>query len=220
VLPIIPGADIHPPVRHGDLVRLDVGPGDTVVIIDGVFHAAPAVRHKEILDLIARGVRVVGAASIGALRAAELCPYGMTGIGSIFAAYRDGLIDADDEVAIAHTDDGHRQLSEALVDIRAVVALAVVDGILDRGEGCRVIDHARGVYYMHRTRSALRHAAAADPGIEALLQRLDSWRAAHPRVEGAKHAGAAAALHQVADGNLPTSAAKGWVPDPYVVAQG
>jgi hypothetical protein len=193
VLKIVPGADIHPPVRHGDLLRLDVGPGDTVVIIDGVFHSVPAVRHKEILELLARGVRVIGASSMGALRAAELHRYGMTGVGTIFAAYRDGIINADDEVAVAHTDD-HRPLSEALVDIRALAASAAADGILDSGEADRVVQHARSVHYVNRTWTALRKAASADPGLQALLQRLDSWRAASGRDESAKHADAVAAL--------------------------
>ncbi|MBP5873147.1 hypothetical protein F3K24_43140, partial [Streptomyces sp. LBUM 1485] len=50
--------------------------GDTAVIIDGLYHQAPALRHKEIIAAMARGVRVIGAASIGALRAAELAPFG------------------------------------------------------------------------------------------------------------------------------------------------
>lgn len=57
VVGMLPGATVHPPVRHGDLLRLAAAPGDTVVIIDGVFHAVAAVRHKEILDLLASGVR-------------------------------------------------------------------------------------------------------------------------------------------------------------------
>ena len=36
---LVPGAAVHPPVRHGDLLRLDPVPGMTVVIIDGVFGA-------------------------------------------------------------------------------------------------------------------------------------------------------------------------------------
>ncbi len=215
VLDMIPAAITHPPVRHGDLIRLHAGAGDTVVIIDGVFHAAPPVRHKEILDLLSRGVRVVGAASMGALRAAELYPYGMTGIGSIFADYRDGLIDADDEVAVAHTADGNQQLSEALADMRAVVALAVTEGILDRLEARRITDYARGIHYTKRSWNALRYASAADPGFKAVLQRLADWRAAHTEIEGAKHADAVAALRQVADGNLPPSVDAAWLCQPW-----
>ena len=52
---IVPGAVTHPPVRHGDLLRLDPAPGMTVVIIDGAWHQVPAVRHREILWLLAHG---------------------------------------------------------------------------------------------------------------------------------------------------------------------
>jgi hypothetical protein len=89
---IIPGARVHPPVRHGDVLSIDAAAGDTVVIIDGAFFHAAAVRHKEILELLARGVRVVGAASMGALRAAELWRYGMIGVGDIFSKYAGGAI--------------------------------------------------------------------------------------------------------------------------------
>ena len=48
---------------------------------------------------MAAGTQVFGAASMGALRAAELAPFGMIGVGAIFAAYRDGRLTGDDEVA-------------------------------------------------------------------------------------------------------------------------
>jgi hypothetical protein len=214
VLEIIPDASVHPPIRHGDLLRLAVGPGDTVVIIDGLFHAVAAVRHKEILDLLARGVRVLGAASMGALRAAELYPYGMTGIGDIFAAYRDGIIEADDEVAVAHTDDG-RQLSEALADIRALVADAVTGGVLDRGEAERIIGHARRIPYTERTWLALRKVSSPDPGTEALLVRLNAWRAVRGPAQSAKHADAVAALRLAAGGKLPQPPVGDWVSGPW-----
>src|SRR4051812_35252740 len=97
---ILPTARTHPPVRHGDLLSLDCEAGDVVVIIDGVFHATAPVRHKEIMLLLADKIAVVGASSMGALRAAELYPLGMRGVGRIFEMYRDGVIEADDEVAV------------------------------------------------------------------------------------------------------------------------
>jgi hypothetical protein len=92
--------DIHvaPPVAGGNLLRLTAASGDVVGIVDGHFHQTHAVRHKEILALLGRGVRVLGAASIGALRAAELDRFGMEGIGEIYRNYRDGVLEADDEV--------------------------------------------------------------------------------------------------------------------------
>ena len=71
-------------------------------IVDGYFDTVPSVWHKEILVAMQRGVHVFGASSMGALRAAELHPFGMVGIGQVYEWYRDGTIDADDEVAVAH----------------------------------------------------------------------------------------------------------------------
>ena len=62
----------HPPAAAGDLLRLLPDPPATLCLIDGYFDARPSVWHKEILLLIEAGVRVFGAASMGALRAAEL----------------------------------------------------------------------------------------------------------------------------------------------------
>ena len=50
---------------------------------------------------MSQGIHVFGSASMGALRA-ELCPFGMVGVGRIFEAYRDGELEDDDEVAVIH----------------------------------------------------------------------------------------------------------------------
>jgi len=46
------------------------------------------------------GARVLGASSMGALRASELDIYGMEGIGLIYQAYKSGHLVSDDEVAL------------------------------------------------------------------------------------------------------------------------
>ncbi|MEK8104213.1 TfuA-like protein [Micromonospora sp. M12] len=117
---LLPDAVVLPPVAHGDLLRLDVAPGDRVLVIDGFFLQHPPVRHREILDLLDRGVTVAGAASMGALRAAELWPFGMRGVGEVFQLYRDGVVTGDDEVAVVHgpAEEGHRSFSVPLVNIR------------------------------------------------------------------------------------------------------
>ena len=60
-------------------------------------------KYKELLLALSQGVHVVGGASMGALRAAELYPFGMEGVGEIFEWFRDGVIEADDEVAVIHS---------------------------------------------------------------------------------------------------------------------
>lgn len=122
----------HPPAAAGDLLAVLTSAPGTIVLIDGVFDERPSVRHKEILVLLAHGVRVIGAASMGALRAAELDGFGMTGVGAVYNAYRSGRITGDDEVAVAHAtqDHGWKQLTISQVDVRATLAAAARAGVL------------------------------------------------------------------------------------------
>ncbi|RDZ28618.1 TfuA-like protein [Lysobacter silvisoli] len=116
-------AEYLDPIAMGDLytlVRTRARRGDRVAIVDGFFEQVPAVWHKEILYAIEQGIAVYGASSMGALRAAELHGFGMRGLGRVFEAYRDLVIEDDDEVAVAHAtqEEGYRSLSTAMVSLR------------------------------------------------------------------------------------------------------
>jgi hypothetical protein len=203
VIEIIPWAVTHPPVKHGDLLQLAVSAGDIVIIIDGVFHHTAPVRHKEILILLAQGVTVIGAAGMGALRAAELYLYGMIGVGSIFDAYRAGVIEADDEVAVAYDPSNYRPLSEALVDIRAIVNQACRDGALNSSETAELDTAARAIYFTRRTWGTLQETVESEiPSLRSAVARLKQWRAAHPVNECAKHRDARTALAFVVSGTV------------------
>lgn len=204
---LLPGAVTHPPVRHGDLMRLGAGPGDTVLIIDGLWHQSAPVRHKEILALLAEGAAVVGAASVGALRAAELAPYGMVGIGRIFEDFRSGALDADDEVAVLHTDDGN-PLSEALVNLRTALTRAAADGQLDVTEADRLAELARSLPWTSRSWTALGRLAARE-GLGSAFRRADAWHRTHPC--DVKREDAERALAILAAGLPPASGAGAWV---------
>ncbi|MFF0087499.1 TfuA-like protein [Streptomyces canus] len=144
-------------MQHGDLFTDAIGEGDSVVIIDGVYHQAPALRHKEILAATARGVRVIGAASIGALRAAELAPFGMLGVGSVFDAYMNGTIDGDDEVAVGQTPAGDcKALTWPVVNLRLALELARRSGVLDSVRADVLLEALRAVCYPQRTMGAVR----------------------------------------------------------------
>lgn len=205
---ILPGAVIHPPVRHGDLLAESLAPGDTVIIIDGVFFQAPPVRHKEILHLLAGGVRVAGAASMGALRAAELHQYGMIGIGKIFAAYRDGVITADDEVAVAHTPDGYAPLSEAMADIRFNLERATAAGVISDREARHLAVQLKAVHYPSRT-WAMMYAKAA-PDLQPAAGRLRQWAAQNGGFRSQKTDDARQALEMAASGTLPPARPGSW----------
>jgi len=65
-------ANYYPPVRLGDVYRLLACGVHRIAIIDGVFHQSTPVWQRELLAAIDEGIEVVGGASMGALRAAEL----------------------------------------------------------------------------------------------------------------------------------------------------
>lgn len=162
----LPGITVRPPAAQGDLLRA-VGDGARVIgLIDGVFGHEPAVWHKEILFALERGVRVLGAASMGALRAAELYRFGMEGVGTIFAAYRDGLLDADDEVALVHgpAELGWPALSEPMVNLRATLARLERRGLLSRAEAAQVAEALAARFYPERTRATFESVLAAVVG--------------------------------------------------------
>ncbi|SCK63128.1 hypothetical protein YW7DRAFT_06996 [Streptomyces sp. AmelKG-E11A] len=152
-----PDIRIRPPARHGDLFDTAIRPGDTVLIIDGLYHQTPALRHKEILAAIARGVHMTGAASIGALRAAELAPFGMLGIGSIYTSYARGEIHGDDEVAVGQAPDGEEEsLTWPVVNLRHTLRLARAAGIVDGERAAGLLTELHAVYYPQRTTAAIR----------------------------------------------------------------
>jgi len=122
-----------------------------VGLIDGVFFQDSAVAHKEVLAVLEMGVFVVGASSMGALRAAELHPFGMEGVGEIFRLYREGVLVSDDEVALIFDPISYAPLSEPLVNIRDNVRAALESGYIDPDAGERILAAASSLYFPKRT---------------------------------------------------------------------
>ncbi|MBV9633354.1 MAG: hypothetical protein JOZ40_01895 [Methylobacteriaceae bacterium] len=145
--------DYRAPFQRGDVYRAVLEEPRVIAIIDGYFEGVPAVLHKEILFALSRGIHVFGAASMGALRAAELAPFGMRGVGRIAAWYCDGTIEDDDEVAVVHgpAETGFVPLSVPMVNVRATVEHAVDVGVLPASAGAAVLLVARQIFYKERT---------------------------------------------------------------------
>jgi hypothetical protein len=153
----------HPPVRQGQLYQVALTHPAIIGITDGYFEVTPTVWHKEILWAMAQGIHVYGSASIGALRAAELYPFGMRGVGRIFAAYRDGILCDDDEVAILHGPEelGYPAVTEAMVNIRATLEKAVAENVLDSWLIARLTEIGKALFYKERRWEAILERAAA-----------------------------------------------------------
>lgn len=161
-----------PPARRGDIpAAVDAG-ARIIGLIDGVFFQDCAVAHREILTALRAGVRVIGASSMGALRAAELDSLGMEGIGEVYRAYRDGRLVADDEVALIFDPESFIPLSEPMVNIRATLQRAVECGVIDADAACVLLEKGRALYFPERTYPALADAAEPEIGTEAAARFL------------------------------------------------
>jgi hypothetical protein len=170
-------AVFRPPAAQGDVYRATRSQPDAIVILDGEFDHVPAVWHKEILWAMSRGVHVYGAASMGALRAAELCDLGMEGVGKVFEAYRGGALEDDDEVAVAHRPqtDGYWPTSEAMVNIRFTLDKARDGAIISEPTRAILERAAKALFFPARTYPAILERARARRCDSAELERFASW---------------------------------------------
>lgn len=121
----LPGEAWLSPASQGDILSacLMYAPRK-ILLIDGSFYQTLSVWTKEIVYALLEGIVVIGASSMGALRAAELHRYGMIGVGKIFERYRDGEED-DSLVAMSYDPATYRPLTEAPIgqDLKRADAL-------------------------------------------------------------------------------------------------
>ena len=146
------GFRVLPPARQGDVWRALRDKPRVLVLIDGVFESQPSVWHHELLDALGAGVRVFGASSMGALRAAELAPFGMAGVGRVYRWVLDGTAD-DADVALLHADQGHGflPLTVPQVTVRFAAEQATLARALTAREARDLVEQSAGVFYQERT---------------------------------------------------------------------
>lgn len=148
-------AEYRPPAGRGDVSGVADEGFKIIGLVDGVFYQKMAVSHREILYAIKKGVKVVGGASIGALRACELDVYGMIGVGRIYRWYKEGMICADDEVAVAFHPNTYQPLSEPLVNVRATLESLLSRGMISQRDGEVILESAKEIPFHLRSYSRI-----------------------------------------------------------------
>ena len=134
------------PIKRGDLSLAIKEHPDIIGIIDGVFHQNSAVGHREILKAINEGITVIGASSMGALRASELDTLGMKGIGYVYEQYAT----SDDDVAVMLDSETLEQLSEPLINMNYTFTKAVEEGIITPKQKDDLLAIAKKTFYPKR----------------------------------------------------------------------
>ena len=160
------GIEVRHPARQGDVYRAVTEGATAIGLIDGVFGSVASIWHKEILFALSDGVRVIGGASLGALRAAECHEFGMEAVGSIAQDYLSGARREDADVCLAHcpAELDFMPLSEPLVDVEATLAALRETGRINAAELGALLDTARSLYFGDRTVEAMVAGLAASRG--------------------------------------------------------
>ncbi len=146
-------ADYRDPAKKGDFLRLSHTSDEKkyVGFIDGVFLHDYPPSPIEVYHLATRkNIELIVASSLGALRAVELEKFGMKGIGKIFQLFKNGILNADDEVAVTFVRDKNILQSEALIDIRFNLFLAYKKGIITKQTKKRFVRIAKNIYFPFR----------------------------------------------------------------------
>jgi hypothetical protein len=145
------------PVEMGAIEQAVMEGATAIGIVDGHYQQVGAVWHKEILYALASGVAVYGAASMGALRAAECRAFGMIPIGDIAMRYCSGELFDDADVALINgpVELGFPPLTEAMVDVEATLAHLRSAGLATAAEVAAIRTAARGLFFADRTVEAM-----------------------------------------------------------------
>jgi hypothetical protein len=177
-------ADYRPPARQGDVFRALEERPDALVLIDGVFESVPSVWHHELLAAHASGVRLFGASSMGALRAAEL-PGVMRPLGEIARRFARGTWNDDAAVTLLHGDESsaYRALTVSWVNVFATARQARQRGVLSPREAKALVAEAERQFYQARTWRTLFEALGwREPRRAAVLAERVDLKAADARV--------------------------------------
>lgn len=150
------------PIKRGDLGHDIKENPDIIGIIDGVFHQNSSVGHKEILNVLNKGITVVGASSMGALRASEMDSLGMIGVGYVYDQYRSGKVASDDDVAVMLDSETLEALSEPLINMDYVFTNAVDENIINETQKDELIRITKSTFYPKRNYSQTLNSSDLD----------------------------------------------------------
>jgi hypothetical protein len=158
------GIDLRRPAQQGDVEQAVADGAQVIGLIDGHYQQVGAVWHKELLFALSSGVAVYGAASIGALRAAECEAFGMKPVGIIAQRYCSGELVDDADVALlnAPAEMGYQPITEPLVNAMATIDAISAAGAISPPEHDALLRAAKTLFFADRSPESI--VATADLG--------------------------------------------------------
>ena len=172
-----------PPIKRGDLAGAE--DYDVFVILDGEFGQNMSVSPKEILGVIERGKTVIGASSMGALRASELDRSGMIGTGWVYDYFRRGAVRRDADVALVYSPFDFKPMTVPMVDVEYWMEQASATGLIGNRERAQLLKAVRNIFFADRSLDRLMDAARRAIGSDKLDTLLACCGGTIPNVKAA-----------------------------------
>jgi len=143
--------EIRPPIQRNQLENLlnEYSEPQRVVIIDGIYGSNLTNTPRECRWLLQEGWELIGCSSLGALRASELWPVGMIGVGEVYNLFRLNILKSDADVAVAY-DQNNNELTISMVLIRKVIAILLEKNILTQSIGRKLLKAAQLITWYER----------------------------------------------------------------------
>jgi hypothetical protein len=182
-------ADIAPPIRRGDIDKFFGY--DVFVILDGEFSQSFSVSPKEILSALKASKTVIGASSMGALRASELDSCGMIGVGWVYEYFASVSVRRDDDVALAYSPVDLSPITIPTIDIEYWTSLLAKKNVISPAEKKIICRTARKIFYSDRTERVLMRELERTIGVNRLQYLLGHTSGVVPNI---KHLDAKTAL--------------------------
>lgn len=169
---VLPDATYFPSAVRGDVAAAVDAGFRTIVLIDGqlIYRYPPSPR--EVSDALRRGARVVGAASLGALRAVELHDQGMIGVGWVYRGFLSGALRADDDLLSVLWPGDERPVTLPLVRVRYALADLARRRRVSPAAADRFLRQLGALYFEKRTDAAICALGRACHLSEAALSAL------------------------------------------------
>ncbi len=168
---ITTSARVEDPIRRGDMHRL--AEFDTFVILDGEFGQSLSVSPKEILDVIDSGKRVIGASSMGALRASELDCYGMIGVGWVYRRFAQARVRRDDEVALVFSPFDFTPVTIPMVCVEYWLEVLSAGNVLSPKETKAISKLVGKIFFAERTEASVLKTIGSVFGSHTLDKMLE-----------------------------------------------
>lgn len=176
----LPGdVESFPPAKRGALFAALRSGYRRIGLVDGAVDENERLPLRELREALAiPRVTLLGAASMGAIWAAQLESEGMRGAGRIFRLFRCGSLMQRDDVYVLHAPAGlrYRCLTLPLVNIRYTLRAMRLAGHLARAEEHALTAYMRNVPWFDRDRhsvAAAVYAACGSSRCTRAMQKFD-----------------------------------------------